>query len=585
MKLHSIPTVGCLRLVRILLLGMAVIAAPILWAQTAPQLVSVAPADGASEVGVTDSLVFVFDQEMDVTVPIFVGSGFGNVEIAPASAGAVVGTWQADLKTLVVDPVFALPLNVTISWRLNPAGTLFPIKSKAGVSLASVAGSFTTGLGDPALAASIPADDAFAVSPDVTVVFRFTQVMNKETALGGNPPTVPGAVSWSGTGVDPAKFIYTWSSDGRQLACDYAENLPPNTVVNWSLNPAAAAVKLESATGKLLPSDTYSGRFTTAESVPCNISPIPPTWGGYGIVKRSTFWQGSGADPVPQPESEGPAFLFSAVVQSPAFGPTTESGSLTRPDGTQNALTNLFLLQAYWILETEAELDAEFPPGSYTLRFTQTGRPEWAIPMAVPANSPPVPKVVNFGAAQQIEVGADFTLQWNAFTGAAANDFISMYISDNAGHILFQAPNLCIPRELPVTATSIVIPANTLQADRTYSAEILFGQSFYFSTNTIPEMHGYGNTIRATRFPLATGTGGGTTPATLGDARLLPNGHPAFDLTGTPARSYGIQRATRLAAANWSEIGTVTLDGAGQGAFEDTQPGGVSPLFYRAVGK
>lgn len=560
------------------------VAAPILWAQTAPQLVSVTPADGASEVGVTDSLVFVFDQEMDVSVPIFVGSGFGNLEILPASVGAVVGTWGADRKTLTVDPVFALPLNVTVSWQLNPVGTLFPIKSTAGVSLANVTGSFTTGLGAPALGSTTPADEAFAVSPDITVVFRFNQPMNKETALGGNPPAVPGAVTWSGMGVDPALFTYTWSADGRQLSCDYAGNLPPNTVVNWSLNPAAAEIKLESATGRLLPSDTYSGRFTTAESVPCNISPIPPTWGSYGIVKRSTFWQGSAADPVPQPE--GPAFLFSAVVQSPAFGPTTESGSLTLPDGTLHALTNLFLLQAYWILETEAEFDAEFPPGSYTLRFTQTGRPEWTIPMNLPAASPPVPKVANYAAAQQIEAGADFTLQWNAFTGASANDFISMYISDNAGHILFQAPNLCLPRELPVTATSIVIPANTLQANRTYSAEILFGQSFYFSTNTIPEMHGYGNTIRATQFSLATGGGGGgTAPATLGEARVLSSGHPAFDLTGTPAAHYGIQRAVGLAATGWSEIGTVTLDGTGQGAFEDPQPGAAETLFYRAVAK
>lgn len=58
------------------------------------------------------------------------------------------------------------------------------------------------------------------------------------------------------------------------------------------------------------------------------------------------------------------------------------------------------------------------------------------------------------------------------------------------------------------TDTSIVIPSETLQPNRTYNAQLLFGKFFYSSTNAVPEMSGYGFRIRTTRFTVKTGTGG-----------------------------------------------------------------------------
>jgi hypothetical protein len=81
------------------------------------------------------------------------------------------------------------------------------------------------------------------------------------------------------------------------------------------------------------------------------------------------------------------------------------------------------------------------------------------------------------------------------------------------------------------------------------------------------------------------GTGGGPAdPATLSDVRLLGNGNPEFQLTGTAARDYTIERTDDLTSTPvWTAVGTVTLDGAGHGVFEDTEVGKAFPLFYRAA--
>jgi hypothetical protein len=81
------------------------------------------------------------------------------------------------------------------------------------------------------------------------------------------------------------------------------------------------------------------------------------------------------------------------------------------------------------------------------------------------------------------------------------------------------------------------------------------------------------------------GTGGGPAdPATLSGFRLLENGNPEFQLSGTPARVYTIERTGNLPpTVQWTVAGTVTMDGAGQATFEDAGGGMTFPLFYRAV--
>jgi hypothetical protein len=142
-----------------------------------------------------------------------------------------------------------------------------------------------------------------------------------------------------------------------------------------------------------------------------------------------------------------------------------------------------------------------------------------------------------------------------------------------------------LPRELAVTATSVVIPAGTLVDGKTYSATLIFSKVFYASTNQVPEMSGFGSLSRLTSFSMHAGAGGGPAdPATLSDFQLLANGNPEFRLTGTAAQVYSIERTDDLTPTPfWTVVGTVTMDGSGQGVFEDDAVGKTFPLFYRAV--
>lgn len=568
---------------------------PAVRAQGTPTVTSVTPANGATAVAVDSALVFVFSTPMDTdasfipSVPPFV---IGNLEFTPAGAVAAVDfQWSGDGRTLTCQPVSELPANTTITWKLNPAGAMFPIKSSGGVSLGTVSGSFTTGAGGggggtgPKLVSSNPADGATTVPVTSTVVFVFDQAMQKNTALGGFPPAVPGAVAWGGSGVTATKFSYAWSDDGQTLTCTYAGELPGNMEITWALNPGTL-IQLQNEAGDPLPTGTYSGSFTTGPGggggENCDPSGVPSTWGSYSLSKTASYQQTSPADPVPA--SEMP-FAFGAFVTGPQAGPAATAGSVTLPDNSTKSLEALFgYLTFNDTPATEAALDAAYPAGNYTLRFTQTGQPERVIPMTLPAANVPVPKIANFAAAQAVNAAQDFTLSWNAFTGAGTGDYISLTITDGQGNVLFQAPNPCVPRELAVTATSIVIPANTLQTNKLYSGTLAFERNFYSSTNAVPDMAGFGGVMRHTEFTINTGAGGGTAdPARFTGYRLLPDGNPQMDLTGTAGHAYTIQRTSSLTTPNWSTAGTVTMDAAGAAVFEDTAAVKTFPLFYRAV--
>lgn len=552
----------------------------------APTVVSATPADGAVEVAGATPIVIVFDRDMDTVFPVL--GGVGNLAMVPSSLTAQTsGTWGGDRRTLTLQPFFGpWPINVTITWTLNPAGVnpLFQVKGGNGVALGTVSRSFTTGVGAPGMGAVTPADNTEIVPTNTAVTFRFTQAMKKIVLPGAPSPSV----KWTGIGLDTAKFRYAWSVDGRSLTAEYDGGFPRKTRVDWELNPVGASIVFESQTGKPMPTGIYHGGFTTAATVPCTVIPFP-TWGSYGVNKRSGFQQTSSADPVESSKSdEFPAsHIFSTVVQSPAFGPNVTAASIQLPDGTRTNLTNFGLISYYEVKPTEAALDAAFPVGTYTLRFTQTGLPEHVIAMNMTASDlPPVPTLANYTAAQSIEASRNFTLSWKPFSNADADDLISLLLYNDEGGVVFQAPDYCLPIPLKPTETSVVIPADTLIKDHTYNGELLFGKSFYSSTNTVPEMWGYGYRLRATHFTVSTGSGGNPDqPAVVFGVRVQPGGKAAFDLKGTATRTYGVQRADQLDAATWTEVGTVVMDAAGAGGFVDPQPLGVSPRLYRVVGK
>jgi len=566
--------------------------------------VSSVPPNGATGVALDAPLVFTFDVEMEdmVAIPTIPGIFVGNFEVTPASVPGYDCTWSDDLKILTCETDRDLPPNTTITWKLNPAGALLAFASAGGIPLATTTGSFTTGTGGggggggggegaPKLVSTVPSNGSIGVSLTSTVQFVFDQEMKRTPGIGGTPPTVLGAIQWIGTGIDAAKFTYAWSADGKTLTAEYAGDFPPFAQVGWALNPEAGTVKLESAAGVALESGEYSGGFVTASSGggggggnECDIDGIPDSWGFYTISKILNYVQTSASEPTASQED---LFQFGALVRGPEAGPAVTVGSVAIPPNRTQALEGTPIGGFYFYNDTKdtpALLNAAYPGGGYTLRFTLSGQAERVVPMTMPAGTPPVPRIENFAEAQAVNATQAFTLRWNAFTGATSQDSLMISIMDRA-NVVFQAPDPCVPRELAPTATSVVIPANTLAANKTYQATLSFGDIFFMSTNSIPNMAGFGSVSATTEFAIKTGTGGGTpaTPARFTGYRVLPNGRPHLTLNGAPLSAYTLQRATRIQPGNWEPIGIVTTDPAGNGTYEDTQAGASFPLFYRAV--
>lgn len=333
--------------------------------------------------------------------------------------------------------------------------------------------------------------------------------------------------------------------------------------------------------------ETFSGSFITASAIQdCDPDGFPDGWGSYSVFFNSSYQQFSLA--APMPDVSRPAFWMGASARGTEQSGMVTGGSLTRPNLTKN---NLLISGGNWQFfesqPSQSAMDAAFPPGLYELHLTRTNEAERSIRLTIPSNVPPIPRIVNFEETQSVNPNADFVLKWNEFSEPGTNGSISITIYDSTNLLVFQAPYRCPERSLLPTATEILIPANTLRTNQTFSVEILFGRMFYFSTNDIPQMAGFGQIARRTSFSLKTG-GGSILPAVaaiLSRQQLKANGNPEFSFSGTIGRSYSVERTSHLGKNDWQEVGVVTIDTSGQAAFEDTQASQEFSKFYRVVAK
>ncbi len=137
---------GVLYLLRAAIALCALTATNVLLAQNAPKLVSVSPADGDTNAAPKGTVVFEFDQAMDITTPLQATVStvvIGNYQFTPAFVNTqFTGRWGADRRILTFQPGLAIALNTAITWTLNPAGTKVPIKSASGQPLETITGSF-----------------------------------------------------------------------------------------------------------------------------------------------------------------------------------------------------------------------------------------------------------------------------------------------------------------------------------------------------------------------------------------------------------------------------------------------------------
>ncbi|MCX6924290.1 MAG: Ig-like domain-containing protein [Verrucomicrobia bacterium] len=376
----------------------------------------------------------------------------------------------------------------------------------------------------PQLVSSFPTNGASGVATYFHVVFVFNEAMK---------PTQ--SIAWSAN-VNAANFTYAWSGDGQSLNCQYQGSLPAGVVITWMLNPSGQPLLLADVAGNPLPSSTYAGSFSTAgvTNNPCN--PVDNGRGSGGVTKQLTFFQTGAGDPTLDPTNPP---VFYALVASPTNNPVT-AAKLQVPGGPLLALTNYFG-RSFMDMEeyaSQTSLDTARPNGTYTLQLTRTTGTPPSAGITLTGSYPPTPQILNYAAAQAIDPGANFVLQWNGFTGATANDSIALVL--HSGSWTWMAPDLCVPRTLANTATSITLPAGTLQPGTRYDATLTYSRMTYSVSNAIPDIDVAAFLHKTVNFQIkTTGSGGGG--ARFISWRVLPNGSIELKLQGTPGSSYLLQ--------------------------------------------
>ena len=428
-----------------------------------------------------------------------------------------------------------------------------------------------------------------AVSLNTPVTFEFDEEMDVTTPLDeGNPPLVVANHQFQPA---TAAFKGRWAADKHTLVFEPVAPLPVGTVITWSLNPFGATAPLKSAQGKVLQPVSGSFKAVTPASSPCDDP--GETGARLSVLNSVQYVQNSATGIVPNPTS--PA-AFSLSLEAPLLA-RGSAGRVTNllivlPGGASMSYSNLpGGVQITRPFSTESALESAFPRGDYVIRMLPIGMPELDVPITLPPAPGAPPAISNFTEAQSIVFDQDFTLRWTPFQTQDPGAFIDLVITDavlgprgsSSGTTnVFQATTGCSPPGLPPTATSVVIPANTLVVGRTsYQGVLRFGFLGRHSTNAMPQILETAQVEYTTTFSIrAVPTPVITTPTVIKAARLLDNGHPELTVTGAPGSSVGIFRATTL-PGNWLLISTFSLNASGETVYEDPTLGLVLPQFYK----
>lgn len=423
----------------------------------------------------------------------------------------------------------------------------------------------------PQLVSSYPTNNASGVAASSPVVFTFNETMAPDYSI-----------TWSAN-VSAAQFLYNWSGDGHTLTCVYQGSLPAAATITWLLNPSAQPLNFADVAGNPLPANTCTGSFTTAAATnnPCDQGNDDGRGGG-GVNKQLTYVQTSAASPTPDPTSPA-TFLSSAT--SPTNNLIT-SARLQVPGagGPLLTLTNfLGLGRSFMTMEeyaSQTALDAARPNNTYNLQLTRTTGGPVSANVSLVGSYPPTPQILNYAAAQAIDPGANFVLQWNGFTNATANDSVGFSIVHPTTFWVWTAPDPCVPRPLANTATSVTIPAGTLQPGTTYAGSLAYTRFTDSSSNAIPDMILLAMLQKEVNFTLkTTGNSSGEGPRFI-SWQLLSNGNLEFKLQGTPGKSYQIEFSDDLVA--WAETVTLLAPLGGVITHEISPETYGSPGFFRA---
>ncbi len=222
------------------------------------------------------------------------------------------------------------------------------------------------------------------------------------------------------------------------------------------------------------------------------------------MVKVANYIQSADAAPVLDPNNQ---YEFAADVKEPSG--TINSAQITLPSNSHlplspaNGSTTHF--QFTLGFASRSALSNIFPNGTYQLGVSDAAGPH-VYTMTFPANAYPtsIPQINNFAGLQQIDPSQTVVLSWNAFSAGTSSDFIRVQIMDQNGNSVFKSPDVFSAGALNGTATSLNIPASTLQNGTTYSVQLQFAKVSQADTTDYPAVPGAVAFADSTTFNITT---------------------------------------------------------------------------------
>lgn len=416
----------------------------------------------------------------------------------------------------------------------------------------------------PTLVSTSPSSGATNVEIDAPVLFAFSEGMVADQEI-----------VWSDN-VDADNFTYMWSPDGRTLTCTYLDDFPPNSAVTWTLVPSG----FKDFFFNSLSSDNLTGSFVTGSegsdpNDPCdpNNDPDDSDTGAISMFKSVYYVQGTTGAPVIDADN-GPMFAIS--VSSPTNNAVTEA-TLTLPNGSTRTLSS-FIARSYILFEnfeSTGALDAAYPSGAYTVTLRRASG-SVSVPLNLTSTAPPTPQVSNLAETEGFDAAVDFTFQWLPFTGAQAADSLYLELHDSEG-TSFYAPELCIPRPLANTATSIVIPRLTFATGSAVEGSLSFSKTGGFDTNSIADIVAFSGYQKTTEFKFQNGDPEPGQPA-IQDLVRQQDGIVRFTVESNSGSVVMVE-----ASENLEEWTLVTTEVSASGSLQVTDPaaGNMAQRFYR----
>ena len=288
---------------------------------------------------------------------------------------------------------------------------------------------------------------------------------------------------------------------------------------------------------------------------------------GYYVMKGHLYVQTNSGPPQTQ------SYEFDALVDVEDGATNLSTATLATPAGQSFPLGGTNGFEAEMIFSTKAAMDSQFAAGNYFLTNYTVHAGVATVTVPLPADDYPTatPQIANYAAAQTINCGADFTLQWQPL-GGATSQFVYVEVDEwSSGEDVFNSPWVGVAGALNGTNSSVVIPGGTLRAGYSYLLTVMLA-NLATDTTSFPGALGLMGYNNQTQFKI-------TVPGTPFPKRLkvvsASHGQVQLNLLGEPGRTNILQAATNLTSAPWSALATNV------GSFNYSEPIGTAPRYYR----